>query len=101
LTGFGGFGESTEFAGLGFNSQNPPNSPHPPNLTTVLDKNRFAHIDGQFADVFDVIADPFQIFGDKEQSREPRRFRVILRHRLHHFGKQPLVNLVDFFILAD
>jgi hypothetical protein len=31
----------------------------------VFDKNGFLHIDGQFANVFDVIADALQIFGDE------------------------------------
>ena len=60
----------------------------------MFDKNRFLHINGELANILDVIADAFEIFRDEKKPRQPRGFRRVLRHRFHQFVHKTVVNLI-------
>ena len=53
-------------------------------LLKVLDECSFRHVDSQLADIGDVIANSFQMFGNEEQ---PRIARSSGRFRHHHLNQ--------------
>ena len=54
---------------MGLNSGKPEARPPVSLSEAVFDKCGFAEVDVQFADVFYVIADAFEVFGDEEEMR--------------------------------
>ena len=46
----------------------------------VLDDRGFCHVNGQFAEVRYVVANPLEVFGDKHQSRVARGRGRLLGH---------------------
>jgi hypothetical protein len=46
----------------------------------VFDKSGFGQIDVKLANIFDVIADAFEMFGDEKQMRRAGRGRRIVNH---------------------
>ena len=70
-------------------------------LIAVLDEHGLAKVHVQLADVLHVIADPLEIFSDKEQAcRTVGRFRPA-DHQLDEFAEDLVVAVIDLTVAAD
>jgi len=67
----------------------------------VLDEYRLGQVNIQFADVFDIIADPFYVLCNKQQTRRTVRGRRVLSQRFDQAVKNPSVCLIERLIACD
>src|SRR5215213_4695092 len=68
---------------------------------SMFDKCRFSHVNGQLTNVRHVIADAFEMFGDKQQPRVARRGSGVSHHQLNETMKCMVVQIVDLAIALD
>src|SRR5215212_9696768 len=56
----------------------------------VFDEGGLGHVDGQLADVRDVVGDAFEVLGDEEEAGGAGRDRGLGRHQPDEVAEEPL-----------
>src|SRR5688572_15203617 len=67
-------------------------------VALVFDDGSLRHVDGQLADVRDVIADSFQVLGYEQQARVARGGVWRSNHHPDEFAKNLIVQIIDLGI---
>ena len=67
----------------------------------VFDEGRFSHVNGQFADIGNVITNAFKVLRNKQQSRVSSRRMRLRDHQFDQTMENMVVEIVDLLIALD
>src|ERR1051325_546464 len=67
----------------------------------MFDDGGLGHVNGQLADVRDVVGDALYVFGDEQQARGARRGRRVCDHQVDEIVKDAIVEIVYLVVALD